>query len=304
MSNQNIGTFIAALRKEQGLTQEQLAEMLGVSNRSVSRWENGNTLPDFSLMQSLSAVLGVSLAELLCGQRSERDIHLEDSIAIALELSQKEKEQQRRQLNLHFGCGFAFLLLAALDVPTIVSPAFNTILFWFCVTMGLGFVMSGFYCCNKTRPVSRSRITMLATAEGDLRMHTADELLQFSMKYQGGHQKQHTMAFAEIARQLQQGEYAVFSFIGSSCIVNGNPGPWHIGVAITNKRLLLSGETMRGCMLPVYPVHSYDRASLQGIHLQGTKLILRAQNDILKLDGSDFTAIFEKLKSILSFNYP
>ena len=57
MTNIRIGTFIADLRKEQGLTQKQLAERLGVSNRSISRWENGNTLPDYSLMQALTAAV-------------------------------------------------------------------------------------------------------------------------------------------------------------------------------------------------------------------------------------------------------
>ena len=73
MTNTKIGAFIAALRKAQAVTQEQLAEKLGVSNRSVSRWENGNTLPDFSLMQTLAVVLNVSLAELLAGQRLPED---------------------------------------------------------------------------------------------------------------------------------------------------------------------------------------------------------------------------------------
>ena len=65
MINQRIGSFIAALRKEQNLTQEQFAEKLGVSNRSVSRWENGNTLPDLSLMEKICRITGVTLPELL-----------------------------------------------------------------------------------------------------------------------------------------------------------------------------------------------------------------------------------------------
>lgn len=298
MTNQKIGTFIATLRKEQGLTQEQLAEKLGVSNRSVSRWENGKTLPDFSIMQALSDVLGVSLAELFCGRRSD-DTRPEDAITIALELSQKENEQLRKQLNLRFGCGFSFLLLAALDIPAIVSPAFGTVLFRFCFTLGFGFIVAGFYGSCKPQTAAKSRIAVLAIAESDLHMRTAEELLQFSMKYQDGHKRQHAMVFHEIAQQLQHDEYAVFSFIGNSCTVGGNPGPWHIGVAVTNKRLLLSGETMRGCMLPVYPVHSYDRASLKSIYLQGSNLVLCIGELSLKLDGTSPAGIFEKLKSIL-----
>ena len=69
MDQQKIGRFIAQCRKEKSLTQEQLAETLGVSNRSVSRWENGNNLPDVSLFQPLCDVLNITLEELLDGER-------------------------------------------------------------------------------------------------------------------------------------------------------------------------------------------------------------------------------------------
>ena len=50
MNQRKIGNFIAELRKEKNMTQEQLAEKLGVSNKSISRWENGVTMPDYSLL--------------------------------------------------------------------------------------------------------------------------------------------------------------------------------------------------------------------------------------------------------------
>ena len=54
MDQQKIGGFLKELRKERGVTQEQLAQILGVSNRSVSRWENGNNLPDLDLLIQIS----------------------------------------------------------------------------------------------------------------------------------------------------------------------------------------------------------------------------------------------------------
>lgn len=69
MNQENIGKFIASLRKEKELTQEQLAEVLGVNSRSVSRWENGNCMPDLSLLEMLAQELGVSVSELLSGMR-------------------------------------------------------------------------------------------------------------------------------------------------------------------------------------------------------------------------------------------
>ncbi len=69
MNQENIGVFIARVRKEKGMTQEQLAESLGVSQRSVSRWENGKTMPDLSLYEPLCEALDIQVSELLYGKR-------------------------------------------------------------------------------------------------------------------------------------------------------------------------------------------------------------------------------------------
>ena len=67
-----IGKFIARLRKEQGLTQEQLGEKIGVTNKTVSRWEMGSYLPPADALLNMSVLFGVSVNELLSGQ------HLKD----------------------------------------------------------------------------------------------------------------------------------------------------------------------------------------------------------------------------------
>ena len=69
MNQIKVGKFIAELRKEKNLTLEELAELLGVSSKSVSRWENGKNLPDAALYQPLCQALGVNLTELLSGER-------------------------------------------------------------------------------------------------------------------------------------------------------------------------------------------------------------------------------------------
>lgn len=76
MDTLKIGKFIAKMRKEKNMTQEELAKILGVTNKTVSRWENGNYMPDLSLLKPLSEVLGVSLNELLSG---EEDINVKDA---------------------------------------------------------------------------------------------------------------------------------------------------------------------------------------------------------------------------------
>lgn len=69
MDTLKIGRMIAACRKEKGMTQAQLAEKLGVTAKTISRWENGNYMPDISMLQPLSEELGISLNELLSGER-------------------------------------------------------------------------------------------------------------------------------------------------------------------------------------------------------------------------------------------
>lgn len=71
VDQKKIGSFLKDLRKGKGCTQEQLAERLGVSNRTVSRWENGNNLPDFDLLLALAGYYEVTLEEILTGKRSE-----------------------------------------------------------------------------------------------------------------------------------------------------------------------------------------------------------------------------------------
>lgn len=69
MNQAKIGRFIAELRKEQGWTQMQLGERLGVSNKTISRWENGNYMPDLAVLPELAELLAVSVNELIAGQR-------------------------------------------------------------------------------------------------------------------------------------------------------------------------------------------------------------------------------------------
>ena len=73
MDQIKIGKFIAALRKEKGMTQEQLGEKLGVTNKTVSRWENSNYMPDVEMLSLLSKEFGVTINELIIGERLETE---------------------------------------------------------------------------------------------------------------------------------------------------------------------------------------------------------------------------------------
>ena len=84
MDHQKIGCFIAALRREKGWTQRELATRLGVTDKAVSRWETGKGLPDISLLRPLSEALGVSVNELLSGEAIKPGQELAKSDALVL----------------------------------------------------------------------------------------------------------------------------------------------------------------------------------------------------------------------------
>lgn len=99
MDLEKIGLFLACLRKEQGLTQEQLGEKLGVTNKTVSRWERGNYLPPAEMLKALSELYGVSINELLSGERLEAEAYqekAEENIRSVLEKSPFTIEEQKR----------------------------------------------------------------------------------------------------------------------------------------------------------------------------------------------------------------
>lgn len=82
-----IGKFLAQLRREKELTQEQLGEQLGVTNKTISRWENGNYLPPVEMLQLMSGIYDVSINEILSGERLTPDNYrekAEENIAAAI----------------------------------------------------------------------------------------------------------------------------------------------------------------------------------------------------------------------------
>lgn len=80
MDQEKIGKFIAKCRKEQKMTQDELANYLGVSSKTISRWETGRTLPDYSLLKPLSNKLNISILELLNGKRDSKDIRIDSLV--------------------------------------------------------------------------------------------------------------------------------------------------------------------------------------------------------------------------------
>ena len=95
MNQKKIGSFLRELRTQKGLTQEQLAEKLNVSGRTVSRWENGNNMPDLSIIVELADFYDVDIRDLLNGERKSENNMNEDLKKTGLKMADyAETEKQ------------------------------------------------------------------------------------------------------------------------------------------------------------------------------------------------------------------
>ena len=97
MNQTTIGSYIAKKRREKNLTQEQLAEKLGVSNKTISKWENGKCMPDYSIIEQLCKELSVTLYELMDGEDAAEDsMRVYDDEQI-LDLLRRTQELERQK---------------------------------------------------------------------------------------------------------------------------------------------------------------------------------------------------------------
>ena len=113
MDQIQIGKFIAACRKEKGMTQAQLAEKMSVSDRAVSKWETGKNLPDSSIMLDLCSELGISVNDLLNGRRITMENYKEIAEKTMLEMRKAKEQNDRMMLQLETllcSISIAFLL--------------------------------------------------------------------------------------------------------------------------------------------------------------------------------------------------
>ena len=104
MEPTRIGRFIAERRKALGLTQRQLAEQLSVSDKAVSKWETGRGLPDVLLMLPLCAVLGITVNDLLSGERVGEGDYRKKAEENMMELM-RENAENRQRLAQSIACG-------------------------------------------------------------------------------------------------------------------------------------------------------------------------------------------------------
>lgn len=112
MNQIKIGSFIRELRKEQELTQEELAEKFNVARRTVSRWETGNNIPDLDILIEMADFFEVDLREILDGERKceKMDEELKETVLKVAEYSNEEKKRSTKMVLIYFVLGIVALI--------------------------------------------------------------------------------------------------------------------------------------------------------------------------------------------------
>lgn len=128
MNQIEIGTFIAECRKEKKLTQAQLAEKLNITDRAVSKWETGKSMPDSSIMLELCEILGITVNELLSGEKIDMEIYEKkaDENLIAL----KRKDENNMSKNVILSILFSVTFLIGIMVCLICDIAISGSVTW------------------------------------------------------------------------------------------------------------------------------------------------------------------------------
>lgn len=145
-----IGQFITLKRKEKNLTQEQLAEKLGISNKTISKWENGKCMPDYSIVKPLCHELGITVAELIDGEEKENsNIRVADDqqiIDILERIQRLENQKQTLFGTMLIIMGIALMVLSQFYGGTNFEDFFSGLL----SGMSVGEMLIGVYIIGRT----------------------------------------------------------------------------------------------------------------------------------------------------------
>ncbi len=139
MDQKKIGCFIAELRKEKNLTQTELGDLLGVTNKTVSRWETGNYMPDLAIIQRLCEELGIGVNELLSGHRLDVEMLRQQADDNILQICKHEQQMRKQKKISDFFSGAG----TGLIVSALYSP--ETMRKTVVVIIGIGMVLVGWF---------------------------------------------------------------------------------------------------------------------------------------------------------------
>lgn len=122
MSQNNIGEFIQQSRKAKGFTQKDLGDRIGVSDKTISKWENGNSIPDTSILNELCATLDINVNELLSGEKLTPEIY---SMKAEENMMNLLEDNQKQQCFTLFPCAVGIVLLILTGLFDIYACVFT-----------------------------------------------------------------------------------------------------------------------------------------------------------------------------------
>ncbi|MBP5745003.1 MAG: helix-turn-helix domain-containing protein [Lachnospiraceae bacterium] len=127
MDQQKIGTFLKELRKEKNITQEQLAEKMCVSRRTVSRWETGYNMPDLDILIDIAEYYDVDLREILDGERKDEqmDKEMKETVLKVADFSKEQEAKVLKRIHIMFVVGLisALFFIVSIYVTDNSNPA-------------------------------------------------------------------------------------------------------------------------------------------------------------------------------------
>lgn len=148
MNQAKIGKFLAELRKENGMTQEQLAEKLNVARRTISRWETGNNMPDIDILIELSDLYAVDLREILNGERKSEKMknEIKETVLQAVDYTTTESEKYNHKVRICNSIALLFLVVYMLfkDTTLYIQNEVVSIIIDVALGVSLGMLLTGF----------------------------------------------------------------------------------------------------------------------------------------------------------------
>lgn len=187
MDQEKIGRFLAELRKEQGMTQQQLADAIGVSNKTISKWECGKGMPELSSITPLCRTLQINVNELLSGERLPEDGYskkAEENMMNLIQETEISKKKNRNSLSIILVTLAAILLgggfivvsnggmsmwVALMDWPTLLPMLVVPVLFLLAIGLGGAFLQAFPIVTGKKKAtseeISRSKTAIKLTGD-------------------------------------------------------------------------------------------------------------------------------------------
>ena len=266
------GKFIAELRKEKGMTQEQLGERLGVNSRSVSRWENGHGMPDISLLLTLADVLGVTVQELLEGSRREIEsgnagVVTYEGLHTVVQYLNQERAAWKKQIDSSlkfslFCVGVATVGYVVMELLRAYRGIDGGIIDGVLFLMLCGFIRI-LQCQRMNKDEYEFTTEQLESLMENQcpKMHTAQEMLYFlkSRQQPEPDESKCEKILKAIETELKPGEAVEAVTQYGEYTRNALPMMWHPIIAFTDHRMIIGGERQKGMILVEYDTESYEK---------------------------------------------